>query len=611
MRVLLIVPTFRYKYTYPFFLTVSDFPVGFAYLASALSNAGQQVHGLNLNNDSSYGAAYEMIYDKISRSLQEIKPELICLGGLCTDFKFLNDAIQIIRKLAPDVPIVCGGGIVNNDPEFVFRALHPDFCIIGEGEEILVQLASMLESNSREYEQISNLGYWNNGAARFTKQDFNYIDINFRHFPDYEPFGINEMLDNYSMAARYLYRYSRLNPRPMPIVTARGCPFNCTFCVHQKGPRYRARSLENIMQEIEFLYERYHFNILIILDELFAVNKQKMNDFSNSILEARRTKGWDFDWAFQTHASASLDRETLENAKKAGCYFFSYGLESASPMVLASMNKRTKPAQIIQAIEMANSTRVGFGGNFIFGDVAETPETIRETFNFFSKYCDGLHTYFAYIQPYPGSKLFDDCIKKGIITDKLEFYKHIDEHAWNMTAMPDKLWLPWILLLSFLVKPVPWVKTATASSVIESETASNPMEIESGRSFCTVKATCPYCGEDIYYKELLGKNIKREDQTSQKKRFILSKPTIRNEIFIVRLKLCLRNAYLYILNFRQPIFKLLKDTIVDRGVGGLSFVTGCTHCNKLIRVRISVKEGRYQVKSLLRKILLKGIWLFQ
>ena len=102
---------------------------------------------------------------------------------------------------------------------------------MGEAEEIIVQLANMLESDRRDYDQIENLGYWKNGTALFTKVNFNYIDINQRPFPDYEPFGIREMLDKHSLATRNLYRYTRPYPRPMIIVTARGCPFNCTFCV--------------------------------------------------------------------------------------------------------------------------------------------------------------------------------------------------------------------------------------------------------------------------------------------------------------------------------------------------------------------------------------------
>ncbi len=132
MRVLLIIPTVGYKTTYPSFLSSQDFPVGFSYLASALKNAGHEVFGLNLNNDVNYSSAREMIRVRLARTLGDVAPELIGIGGLCTDYAFITDAMAIIRSSAPDTPIVCGGGIVNNDTGFVFRTLKPDFCIAGE-----------------------------------------------------------------------------------------------------------------------------------------------------------------------------------------------------------------------------------------------------------------------------------------------------------------------------------------------------------------------------------------------------------------------------------------------------------------------------------------------
>ena len=612
MRVLFIVPTKQYKRGYPLFLPTQDLPIGFAYLASALHSGGHEVFGLNPNNDTTYRSKYEMVYDKIRRSLRETQPELIGLGGLCIDFKFLKDAIQIIRKLAPDVPIVCGGGIINNDAEFIFNTLKPDFCISGESEETLVQLADTLESNGQDHEQIANLGYWKNGTAKFTQKNFNYIDINKISFPDYEPFGIKEMLDNYSMETQYYFRYTRPNPRPMSLITARGCPFNCTFCVHQRGARYRSRSVENIMQEIAYMYEQYHFNVLMIQDELFAVNKQRLTEFCVSLLDAREKQGWDFDWTFQTHASASLDHEALELAKKAGAYFFSYGLESASPQVLASMNKKTNPSQLIEAIEIANSVGIAFGGNFIFGDVAETEETICETMDFFSRYCLDAHINLGFIQPYPGSKLFENYMERGIIHDKLKFYEEIDERIWNITSMPDKLWLPWAHLMLFLARSWPWAKSTNASFCIqERDTADNPVISHSGKSIYEVGAKCPYCGKDVYYRELLGKAKEKKAPSffvAFRQLVLRISEVFRDEWTKIVVKIFVKSAFLYLLSFRHPLFRLIKPVLPDRG-GAPCFVTGCPHCNKRIRINIPIRGLASQLGILREKLFLKLIWI--
>ena len=618
MNVLLIVPTAGYNNRYPSFLSLTDFPAGFAFLASALRNAGHEVFGLNPNNDPNYWSAYDMIHDKICRSLQEVRPDLIGLGGLCTDYAFIKDAIQIIRKLAPNVPIVCGGGIITYDAEYIFKLFRPDFCIIGEGEEMIVKLANTLESGKQGYGQIPNLGYWEDGIAKFTNQDFNYGDINQRHFPDYEPFGIREMLDDYSMAARLLYRYTRPYPRPMVMVTARSCPFNCTFCVHQRGAKYRARSVENIIQEIKVMYERYGFNILIVLDELFAVNKTRMREFCTTLIGARQTYGWDFDWMFQTHASAALDRNTLELAKKAGCYFFSYGLESASPRVLESMKKKTKPSQIADAIHLADEVGLGFGGNFIFGDPVETEDTILETIDFLVRYCLDIHVLLDAVRPYPGSKLFETCLARGIIRDKLEFYEHIDEHPWNMTSMRDKVWLPLVDSIVSFGGLFPWVKSVYPSHYeVDSEASQSPLVLCTGKQIYKIWTKCPHCGEDIYSRELLALGEVRKSEVIRKsgvareakhpssiKQFITTAQLTKQAVGKAA-----RLASLYYLSFRNPIYRLLKssvrnrkhDLFVDSFFTTVFFVTGCPHCSRRIKINIPIKALSFiEIKRRLR-----------
>lgn len=514
MRILLIVPTVQYANQYPAFMSNSDFPVGFAYIAAALKKAGHEVHGLNPNNDPSFGSAYEMLRAGVNETLNQYHPDLIGIGGLCTDFPFLRDTMRLLRWLAPSVPVVCGGGIINNDAEFVFSALRPDFCIVGEGEEIIVQLADMLEQGSRDFEKIKNIGYWLNGEPRFTRQDFTYPDLDSRSFPDYSPFDIDLMLDECALAARYLYRYTRPEPRPMTIVAARNCPFNCTFCVHNRGAKYRARSIENILEEIKFLYETYRFNVLIILDELFAIDKARLKKFCEAILEARKNFGWDFDWLFQTHANAALDKESLAMAKAAGCYYFSYGIESASPRVLASMNKKTHPEQISEAIRIADEVEIGFGGNFIFGDIAETQETITETLEFTANHCLNIHIFFGDIKPYPGSKLFAHCMDAGIIRDKLPYYESIDKHVFNMTSMAPETWMA-VLGRVMTLTTFPFVKASLAKQIEkESPPQGNNIMLQGNKFVWKLSASCPHCAAMVVYREIADEHQARQEGIS-------------------------------------------------------------------------------------------------
>ena len=498
MRILMIVPNF------PGFVSMFNFPTGFGYLAAALRRAGHEVYGCNPNNDTVFGDTRELVRAHVVRALAESTPNLVCVGGLCTDYPFLRDLLAMLRALAPQTPVVLGGGIINHDAAFIFSQLRPDFCLAGESEEALVQLAAALDRGRVALEDIPNLGYWEDGKPCFARHDNTVGDIDSFAFPDYAPFGVDELVEHYSSSAPYFYRYTRLRPRLMTLVSARGCPFRCTFCIHGHGPKYRARSVDNVLDEVRQAYERTEFNTLVIVDELFAVNKGRLRNFCERLIDARRQCGWDFDWAFQTHARAALDVDTVKLAKEAGCFQFSYGFESASPRVLASMNKRTSPADFLQGIRVADEAQVAFGGNLIFGDPAETMETIAESLTFLDSHCQDIIVQFGRVRPYPGSALFDDCLAKGIIPDRLEYYEVMDDMRLNMTSMPDAVWFDWCKRVLTPLLPCAFAKTVTASALEPDVALGDGVESTTRqRGHWLVHAPCPHCGHRLVFREMV------------------------------------------------------------------------------------------------------------
>jgi radical SAM superfamily enzyme YgiQ (UPF0313 family) len=373
---------------------------------------------------------------------------------------------------------------------------------------------------------------------------------------------------------------------------------NCSFCVHNKGPKYRVRSIENVIQEIKVFYDRYHFNILIILDELFAVNKIRMKEFYTALLKARKKYSWDFKWSFFTHPSASLSEDDLRMAKDAGCFFFSYGMESASPKVLKSMNKRTKLPQIVEGIELAQKVKLGFGGNFIFGDPAETEETICETLDFAVKHCQDIDLAINAIRPYPGSKLFDDCVANGIIKDKFDYYEHIDERPWdfayNMTSMPDKSWLPMLDSIVAFGQLYSWQKsTVPYRYEIDTESANSPVVLNTGKQVYKIWAKCPHCGEEIYCRGLL---MLDRHSTANGNVAIKDIGLIKDAIIKA-----IRLLNVYYFSFRHPIYKRLKSLVRNNSnllwqsfFSTTFFGTGCPSCGKAVKIAIPIP---FTVKS--------------
>jgi anaerobic magnesium-protoporphyrin IX monomethyl ester cyclase len=520
MRVLLVVPTYNYKWRYPLPMSMNSFSVGIAYLASSLNAAGHQAFGVNLNNMYQYNTAQEMVRTELTKACKTYEPELIGIGGLCTDYSFIKDSMAIAREVMPHTPIVLGGRIVTHDEEFIVNQLKPEYSISGDGEHKIVQLANMLS-----------------GKPTPIFSD----NIDSLPFPDYTYFDIEKMFDN-SGYYQGSYFFTREHPRVMSLITGRGCVFSCSFCLHKQDRRYRTRSIKSIREEIAQTYDKYHYNILLLLDELFAINKDRVVEFSQMMLEGKEKLGWDIDWTFQTHASSKLDIETLKLAKRAGCFSFSYGVESLSPTVLASMNKKIQPELVYESLKKSEEVGLGFIGSIICGDEAESPKTLNETLSAFKKHCTTSLFSFGTVHPYPGSKLFDDCMEKGIIKNRLDFYEHMDEQLYNMTTMPYWIWRPYSIMLGILGSKHLWHKSAGFD--------------ENGN------VLCPHCGHKVVVVHTQDVPLKQIKEHSKYYQFALMLSAI--PILFNPLILTLRNI---------------------AGKPGNYYISGCKNCGKSFKVK--------------------------
>ena len=166
------------------------------------------------------------------------------------------------------------------------------------------------------------------------------------------------------------------------------------------------------------------------------------------------------------------------------------------------MNKKTTPEKYLKAIELSNEVELGFAGNFIFGDPAETGETVRETMEFFFANCLDKNVFIDFIKPYPGSKIFDYCLESGLIPDKLEYYETIDERWVNMTKMENEGWHGDAKLLETIFNTHLWEKSTEATSY-EEDPETNPILEHSKMILFKLWANCPHCRGGVFYR-LMG-----------------------------------------------------------------------------------------------------------
>ena len=492
MRVLLVPPKNNYPHPGP----QSDFGLGqgMPYLAGALKAAGHEVIGANIYHLWCHGSAPLTLERVLREKIEKYRPQLIGVGGLAGDYFFVRDAISFCRQIAPETPIVCGGGIITYDSDFSFSQFKSDFAIIGEGEISIVKLVEYLEKGG-ELNSIPSLAYWKNGQAIFNEVKYPE-NLDELPFPDYDPFDYGSYLSLYDQLNNSL-TYSRLRPRLFPIAIGRSCPYRCTFC--SKSSEYRTRSIDSAIREIAYFYEEYQFNILYITDDLFSVKDGKAMEFCTKVKALKKELKADFDWSCCLRVN-DVNKEMLREMKEAGCISIFYGFESACNVVLKSMKKGTNVEQMSRALQLTEESGIGVRSNIIFGDIAETPESIKETIEFYNKYCKDHCVDFVYITPYPGSRLFQYCLDKSLITDRQRYYETIahEKGTVNMTAMPDDVFYK---LTKSLIPNAYDCKTASVVSCEKksSEGCDRNIPFELRRSFYEINAICPHCLNNVSY----------------------------------------------------------------------------------------------------------------
>jgi len=466
------------KKTYQYF-----FPISIGYIIAALKKAGHSVDCLNLNHLD--GSANDLIKKWLDRK----RYDFVGIGNNVLGYEITKKIIQTAREHPSNPKVILGGTIITSEPFLIFNELHPDFGVIDEGEGTVVELLKCLKKN-KPLKEVKGLMYWKEGKAVFNGKRAP-LDIDSISFPDLDALGFDEYLDN--SLPNYSYIHSVFdNPRFYYIVGSRSCPYQCTFCWHYEK-KYRQRSVDNIMKELEERVRKYRINRIYILDECFSVEKKRLIEFCKKISMLRKELPWELKWIGSLRVN-DIDSDILKMLKESGCDIISYGLESYSSIVLKSMKKMITPEQIDRAIKEAFKNKMAIQGNFIFGDIAETKETANETLKYWKENCDA-QPYLAFIMPFPNSEMYQSCLRRGIIKDKLEFIKNLKgEFAINMTEKMNN-------------KEFNQLKKDIERALAKYRKIVKPLYLKkiNGKRY-ELKAECPYCKQEIEYRNFVIEN---------------------------------------------------------------------------------------------------------
>lgn len=190
-----------------------------------------------------------------------------------------------------------------------------------------------------------------------------------------------------------------------PIITSRGCSFDCTFCASPflSGRSLRFRSPASVVEEVRVLCDRFGIRELQIIDDNFTTNQRHALGICEAIID----NGLVMPWSCPNGVRADcLEVELLVAMREAGCYSVSLGLESAAEQSLAWMNKRLERERVLAGIERARAVGLEVNGLFLLGTPGDTRERILETVAW-AQALPLQHANFALFAPFPGSPAFD------------------------------------------------------------------------------------------------------------------------------------------------------------------------------------------------------------
>lgn len=402
---MVILPSWKPDDIYPSKIAKSavsyQHPLGLLYIATCLLEDGNEVELV----DGAFWTHTEVL-DKVGR----FKPGFVGLSANASMWTKAMRTAADIKALDPSIHVNAAGPYPSAvETECLRQCEHLDSIIIGEGEKTVPELVARLEKN-QTLKGVAGVAYRDGDGEIVVNQSRPLIED-----LDAIPIPRRELLGDFD---KYESPPGSYKKKPIAIVmTSRGCKAQCIYCFQMKGERrIRFRSVENVVQEVEELVNRYGFKEIRFLDETFTADRERALEI------ARRFKEKKLKFSFYISSRVNtVDYELLRELKKAGCWAVLFGAESGVQKNLNTLRKGVTLEQAQEAVRAAKKAGLKVYTPFIIGIPGETYEEALETIEFAVE-LDPHYVNFHTMAPFPGTELFDNIDKYGTMSSNTDEY---------------------------------------------------------------------------------------------------------------------------------------------------------------------------------------------
>lgn len=391
-EVSLITASFRYKLGVKI-AESSHYPLGLAYLHAYLEK-NFEVRTLFLNNRS-----YEDCFEETIKTIEEFRPDLVGFQIITANRISTYKLLKHIHANYPRIKQLIGGIHATLMYEQLVKKFPYVIALLGESEITFNELAFELNGPDPQLKKIDGIAFFENGMIVKTNPRKLIENLDDLPFPKHELF-----FDETRTAGC--------------LMTARGCPFNCSFCCLDvlSQRRVRMRSVKNIIEEVEMMIKKFpRMKEIWIHDDTFFIDNRRVIEFCDEIIKRKIKISFTCSGRMKPLSQEMVNKLEQANFKKV-----LLGLESGDEGVLKKCHKMITQADAINAFKMFAKTKISLTAFLIVGLPGETLETIKETARFVQKLQKIKYIYYedcAILTVYPGTEVYDLAKQAGAIND--------------------------------------------------------------------------------------------------------------------------------------------------------------------------------------------------
>jgi anaerobic magnesium-protoporphyrin IX monomethyl ester cyclase len=358
-------------------------PLGIGYLAAFLENNGFTVDVIDCQ-------VLNLTQNELESEFRRLQPDVVGVTAATLTYEPALEIVRTAKEACPNCLTVMGGPHVTvMDEQTISESPETDLVVRGEGEQTMLELAHLASNSSlKNLEEVAGITFRKNGQI-FRTNDRPFIqNIDTLPYPDLKHFELN--------------RYRILGKTYLPIITSRGCPFQCAFCLSSQmcGRGFRARSPKKVVEELEWLRDEYGADAITFYDDTFTFDINR----TMAICEEMKNKKFDTPWDCRTRVDR-VTKEVLAKLRNTNCQLIHFGVESGSQKMLNAMKKGTTVEQNERAIKWAKEVGISVAISVIVGYPGETPDMVKQTVDFIRRTKPD-YVYMCEAVPYPGTELY-------------------------------------------------------------------------------------------------------------------------------------------------------------------------------------------------------------